>query len=275
MFRKQAITGISLVALVLALSLNAFPRSSKAANSRVSPRQNELLALGDLKQLYQAEVTYFLQVNPGHFAGLTQLFQAGLINGWVASGQYHGYFFVYVFTSGTTGFPATFNLRATPAKYGKSGKRSFYMSDSCTIYAADKNGQAASPSDPVLETCSPTLALNFEQQAIIAMRAVHSAEATYAATTGNGNYGTQDQLIAAGLLSAPSGPMNNRAFWHQWTITPIPATATSGPTFKSFATPLYYREFGLRSLFVDQTGVIRGADRAGEQAHEDDPPIEN
>ncbi|MEP6705313.1 MAG: DUF2950 family protein [Acidobacteriota bacterium] len=44
-------------------------------------------------------------------------------------------------------------------------------------------------------------------------------------------------------------------------------------SFKIFATPQVYGVTGVKSFFIATDGVIRGADRQGGHADEDDPPI--
>ena len=46
-------------------------------------------------------------------------------------------------------------------------------------------------------------------------------------------------------------------------------------TFKISATPYPYSQMGFRSFFMDQTFVVRGADRQGQDGNENDPPIED
>ena len=39
------------------------------------------------------------------------------------------------------------------------------------------------------------------------------------------------------------------------------------------ATPQSYRKTGRKSFYIDETGVMRGADKNGVTATNDDPPI--
>jgi hypothetical protein len=47
----------------------------------------------------------------------------------------------------------------------------------------------------------------------------------------------------------------------------------TGDKFEVFAVPVEYGKTGTMSYFIDQTLVLRGADRAGTSATSSDPPI--
>jgi type IV pilus assembly protein PilA len=102
-----------------------------------------------------------------------------------------------------------------------------------------------------------------EASAISILRTIHSAESTYAATTGNGSYGSLPQLVSVGLMDdkLSSGRVNGYFF----TIT------ASGNDFEVTAMPL--TRTGSRSFYVSSPGVIRVAP-AGRLAGASDPPLE-
>ena len=52
------------------------------------------------------------------------------------------------------------------------------------------------------------------------------------------------------------------------------ALSAAGDKYTVVATPKEYGKTGRRSFFMDETGIIRGADRNGEPATSDDPPID-
>jgi hypothetical protein len=239
----------------------------------MSPVQNERLVIGQMKRLYDAQATYMLNFGGGSFGGWVQLRGVNLIDEQLAQGSKYGYDFTMTTVAATSTQPPRFFLYARPRAYRKTGIRSFFMSNTCLVTGADRNGGDAGPTDPLIDSCSPTIAHALDRRALVGMRVIHSAEATYQATVGNGNYGTQGQLVNAGFLMNPYGPVSTPALGHYWSITPIGVSPQ--PTgFKAFATPLSYRETGMRSFFVDETGVIRGLDRQGMPANESDPPIE-
>ena len=76
---------------------------------------------------------------------------AGLLDGDLAAGARDGYLFRYVIIGASTlGAPAKFALAATPATYGRSGRRSFFRDASGTLRGADRQGAVGSDSDPKL-----------------------------------------------------------------------------------------------------------------------------
>jgi len=269
MLEKLLKSLICVSALILPFGVAA---DAASANARVSPRQNELLAVGAMKQLYAAQARYYA-VFQGRFADLASLGDAGLIDDRLRAGQKYGYFFNVAQIAATATTPSRFYVWANPQNYRKTGVRSFYMSSTCLISAADRSGGNAEAADPVIDECVPTVAYDIERSVVQAELAVANAQATYQATTGAGNFASHDQLLSASLLLPPFGPMSNLAFRHTWTVTTTPQTGTAAAGFRSWATPMFYRETGIRSFYIDQTGVLRGADRRGEAAREDDPVV--
>ncbi|MDQ1637526.1 MAG: hypothetical protein QOF62_865 [Pyrinomonadaceae bacterium] len=96
------------------------------------------------------------------------------------------------------------------------------------------------------------------------LRTIVSAEATYQATTGDGRYGIIDELVKAGLLSKE--PIERYGYEIELTV--------SANKFAATAVPLEYGKSGSLSYFVDESGVMRGSDRAGGPAMISDPPIQ-
>ncbi|MBV9959929.1 MAG: DUF4190 domain-containing protein [Acidobacteria bacterium] len=104
-----------------------------------------------------------------------------------------------------------------------------------------------------------------EGAAISALRTLHSAEMTFQATTGNGQYGTLAQLESAGLIDDKlgSGLKNN----YRFDVRP------GGMAFEATATPTSQADTGSRSFFVNETGVLRGVAKRGMAATSNDPPL--
>ncbi len=106
-----------------------------------------------------------------------------------------------------------------------------------------------------------------EASAIYTMRQVSAAQATYQAQFSK--YGTLDQLAAEELIDPKlaTGRKNGYKFRIEITtdeknvegfaITAVPLTSTSGT----------------RSFYVDETLVVRAADKTGEPASKLDPPL--
>lgn len=111
-----------------------------------------------------------------------------------------------------------------------------------------------------------------EGASIAALRSLHSAEATYQATTGNGAFGTLDQLAADGLISPELATGVRHGY--KFTIDIRAAGRNEPGGFQVVGVPLTYRNTGIRSFYVDETGVIRAADNRGAVATELDPPLD-
>ena len=157
-------------------------------------------------------------------------------------------------------------------RYIKNGRRSFYIDESCRIRGADKNGASASINDPVIETCSPSVAVDNERQAISALRTVHSAEATYQATSGNGEFGSLTNLFDANLINAS---LANNFHWGYFFVLVATPSSPGNPAFFTYrARPEIYGRTGVRSFYMDEKGVVRGADKNGQDADQNDPPVE-
>jgi hypothetical protein len=52
------------------------------------------------------------------------------------------------------------------------------------------------------------------------------------------------------------------------------SVSASGDKYTVVATPKEYGKTGRRSFFLDETGVIRGADHNGNPANASDPPVD-
>lgn len=96
------------------------------------------------------------------------------------------------------------------------------------------------------------------------LRTLVSAEATYQATTGDGRYGTLDELVNAGLISKK--PIERYGYEIELRV--------SANKYEATAVPLEYGKSGNFSYFVDESAVMRGGDHAGGPATISDPPIE-
>ncbi|MBA3257555.1 MAG: hypothetical protein H0T64_13040, partial [Pyrinomonadaceae bacterium] len=113
------------------------------------------------------------------------------------------------------------------------------------------------------ESNQPPLVRN-EAIAQSALRMLVSAEATYQATTGNGNYGTLDQLVGQSLLQKDL--LQQHGYKIELTIV--------GTKFEASAVPMEYGKSGKMSFFVDDSGVLRGADHGGGAATVADKPMQ-
>jgi hypothetical protein len=110
---------------------------------------------------------------------------------------------------------------------------------------------------------NPPPTLQNERYAIGMMYTIAYAEQQYKSKKGGGACGTLEDLIAADLL--PKDVMEKTNY--KFEITP------SGDKFEAMAVPLEYGKSGTLSLFIDETGVLKGGDRNGAVATASDPPI--
>jgi hypothetical protein len=77
---------------------------------------------------------------------------AGLLDSDLANGMKNGYAFRYVIVGGSNlGAPAKYELSATPLRYGRTGRRSFFRDSNGGLHAADRQGGVGSVSDPRAE----------------------------------------------------------------------------------------------------------------------------
>jgi len=233
----------------------------------------EVHVLRSLRQIHGAEATYQATTGSGNFGSLQTLQQAGFIDEALASGAKYGYVYALSTIAAAPGqHPAGFAVTATPRAYRKSGVRSFYIDDHGEIHGGDKNGQVATSTDAVIDDCTNGSIADNERCTILDMRALHSAQMTYAATIGNHNYGTFSQLYAAGLIRSGLVDFGTRGYFYEYLILSYEPHVQSA-VFKIWATPQTYGVTAIRSFYIDRTGVLRGADKNGGQANENDPPI--
>jgi len=277
---QKFFTNLLIVSLLFAFPLFAHAKKnvSKHTNSAsknlfaAAPRQNEILVMGAVKSLYTAQATYFTTVGNRRFGALHQLWLANLIDIYLAMGEKYGYIFNIQTSLENGGIGSRFSVYAKPKNYGKSGKLSFYMDAGCTVRGGDKNGGDASVEDAVIDTCTPTLAYENERQIILAMRTLASSQETYKNTVGNGNYAmTFLDLYSAGLIDSwlSSGNYYN----YDFNLNVNQPSPPFPGRFKFDSVPYPYGQMGFRSFYIDQNGVLRGADHQGGQPSENDPPI--
>jgi hypothetical protein len=101
---------------------------------------------------------------------------------------------------------------------------------------------------------------------------IGAAQATYYSTTGNGNFGSFFQLQSAGLIDAvlAAGSKHRYGF----SLFVVQRGPGQSPMFRVSALPQRYGKSGKRSFYFDQTWVIRGADKNGEEANVLDPALQ-
>jgi hypothetical protein len=235
----------------------------------------EAHVLRSLRQIHSAQATYQATTGNGNYGSLQNLRQEGFIDEVLASGAKYGYMYVLSTVPVVPGqSPASFTVTAIPRAYRKSGTRSFFIDTGGEIRGGDKNGQVATSNDPVIDDCTNGSIQENERCTIADMRALHSAEMTYAATIGNQGFGVLSQLYLAGLIRSDLADGAGRGYYYAVLVTFIVPVPPQPPSFKIWATPQVYGKTAIRSFFIDRSGVLRGADKNGAQADENDPPIE-
>ena len=120
---------------------------------------NEQGALSDLKIIDAAIETYRKTYSrlPDSLAKLApgpkvSADSAGLLDPQLAGGQHNGYAFRMVIVGANNiGAPAQFELSATPAIYGRTGRFSFFRSTDGKYHAGDHHGAVGHSIDPAVE----------------------------------------------------------------------------------------------------------------------------
>ena len=110
---------------------------------------------------------------------------------------------------------------------------------------------------------NPTPVQQNEARAIGSVYMLAHFQEQYKQDKGAGSYGTLEQLIAAKLVAKEM--LDNSGYKIEMTVT--------GDKFEVSATPVEYGKTGTMSYFIDQTRILRAADRAGAPATSSDPPI--
>lgn len=243
------------------------------ASAQMSPRSvNEAFAARSMRLLHSAQMTYNATYGNGNYGSLANLEYAGLIDAALASGSKYGYVFIVTHTTYSPPTPATFTITAVPRMYRKTGFRSFFVATDGVIRGADRQGAPADANDPEVDLCAPFGIDCRETATMRSLRSLHSAQMTYHATYGSSRFGTLAELFAVRLISASVA--SGTADGYSLTLTTIAPTQTEPATFAVSALPTNYGSTGIRSFYIDQTGVVRGADRGGLPALPTDPPLE-
>ena len=108
-----------------------------------------------------------------------------------------------------------------------------------------------------------------EVATIANLRGIRNAEVTYMSTSGSGEFGTLKQLIDAQQLDASFGDVKNGYKYE------VRLKSPDNKSYEVLATPTEYGLKGNRSFYMADDGVLRGADKKGEEANSADPLIGN
>ena len=158
-----AARSICILALILSFTLNlhaqiASPVFRSPADAGRNSRHrsnlikyNEAWAIRILRTLHSAEATYQATMGNGNYGSLEELGKQKLISPVLADGQGYGYLFRIRVEKFSSESPAAFEVVAIPRKYGRTGRRSFYINETGVIVAADRKGAEAHAGDDPLD----------------------------------------------------------------------------------------------------------------------------
>ncbi len=114
----------------------------------------------------------------------------------------------------------------------------------------------------VIESAPHATAAN-ELAAMTRLTAVARAEMMYQTESG-GKFAPLDELIQKGFVNDPT---KGKLTGYELEVK------VSGNGFQATATPEKFPVTGKRSFYIDEAGVIRGADKRGAHATASDPPL--
>ena len=231
---------------------------------------NEAFALRNVRILHGAEMVYSANLGNDEFTSeLEILRQANLIDPALSTGYKHFYSFTVTAQPSADGSRSNFTVSAVPTRYGKTGKISLYVDILGEIHGADKNGAPATVSDPIVGDCSTGSISDNERCTVYSFLRIRNAQRRYFAV--NSGYATLPTLSNYGYIDARIASGEDRGFLFQWYVA-YPSPPSLG-YFRIGSQPRYYGQSGRMSYYLDETGVIRGADRNGAAATVNDPPI--
>lgn len=104
-----------------------------------------------------------------------------------------------------------------------------------------------------------------EAGAIRTLQTLLSAQATYQATTGNGDYGTIEELGKEKLIDYVLA--EGHRYGYLFRVRREKFSPESQASFEIVAVPRSYRRTGRRSFYMNETGVIHAADKNGAEAN--------
>ena len=142
------------VAIILIIAAIAIPNLLR---SRIAA--NQASAVGSLRTINTAEITYASTYNAGYSTTLPALqppatgalptaAAAGLIDSVLAGATKSGYGFVYTAGTATAGRIDTYTLTANPSAAGTTGTN-FYFTDQSGVIRQNSTGTAAATDSPI------------------------------------------------------------------------------------------------------------------------------
>jgi hypothetical protein len=104
------------------------------------------------------------------------------------------------------------------------------------------------------------------------MRGIMGAEGAYQATTGNDNFGTLQQLGEQGLVDYILA--EGHRYGYLFKVRVEKGSSESPASYEAVAVPRKYGRTGLKSFYINETGVLRGADKGGAEATVNDVALD-
>ncbi|MBC7911531.1 MAG: hypothetical protein H7Y30_13570 [Pyrinomonadaceae bacterium] len=270
--------------LLLGGLLQASPKSFAATEARPTQQgieitANEAGAMKSLRKLLNAENAFQNTRGKGEYGELKDLLAAGYIESDLASGVKDGYRLTLIIKKSTLTSAAAIDLIARPVEYGKSGRRSFYLTEGGVMHTSDVKDVMPAEMRPFANESGGKGTVKGsgneanEAGAIAILRTIHAAEVAYHATTGEGKYGTLEQLEALHLLENVNA--EGKRMGYNFSIKAQPGAEETPASFTVTAVPAKYGETGRKSFFIDVSGIVVGADKNGAPADANDPPIQD
>jgi hypothetical protein len=107
-----------------------------------------------------------------------------------------------------------------------------------------------------------------EAGAIRTLQTLLSSEATYQSTTGNGDYGTIEELGKEKLIDYVLA--EGHRYGYLFRVKREKFSPESPASFEIVAVPRTYMRTGRRSFYMNETGVIHAANKKGAEANPSD-----
>ena len=104
------------------------------------------------------------------------------------------------------------------------------------------------------------------------LRTIVTAEATYNSTVGNGAFGSLEQLGDVKMIDNVLA--EGHRYGYIFTLKVESGSTESPASFHVVAVPRRYSRTGIRSFYINETGILRGADKRGAEASVDDDPLD-
>ena len=136
--------------------------------------------------------------------------------------------------------------------------------------------KATPPSAPRTQTETPKNVrrlIGYNESGVVSvLRTIANAEAAYEATVGNGAYGSLEQLGDAKMIDYVLA--EGHRYGYIFKLGVEKGSTESPASFHVVAVPRRYGRTGARSFYIDQTGVLRGADKRGAEGTVGDEPLD-